>query len=73
MSFKPLFWSHTPYSEDGMIRRIETLDVARRGRPRIISDHACLAMTLMWTRTTCQEFILGSYFGLVGSSVSVWL
>jgi hypothetical protein len=26
----------------------------------------------MWTRTTAQDFVLGSYFGLVCSSVSVW-
>ena len=32
-----------------------------------------LALTLLWTRTTAQEFILGSHFGFVGSCVNVWL
>jgi len=69
--FAPLFFSMTPYSEDGSIHNLNTTE--RRGRPRKISSHACLGLVLMWTRTTCQYWVLSGSFGLVGSCCGLWL
>ena len=69
--FAPLFFSMTPYSEDGAIQGINTAE--KRGRPRKISSHACLGLVLMWTRTTCQYWVLSGSFGLVGSCCGLWL
>lgn len=71
LAFGPLFWAHTPYSDDGSIRC--TNETERRGRPRKISSHACLGLVLMWSRTTCQYWVLSGSFGLVGTCCGLWL
>lgn len=69
--FAPLFYSHTPYSDDGRIRKLDPNE--RRGRRRVIRSETCLALTLLWCRTTCQYWILSTTFGLVGTSCGDWL
>ena len=71
MEFAPLFWSTTPYTPDGSIGHVRSTE--RRGRPRKISSHACLGLVLMWTRTTCQYWVLSGSFGLVASCCGLWL
>ena len=72
--FSPLFWAHSPYSteiDNGRIRTMEKTE--RRGRARKMSAHACLGMVLFWTRTTCYNWTIATYFGIVASSCSLWL
>ena len=70
-AFAPLFHKFTPYSSDGTI--VEVNPKEGRGRPRKITSHACLGLALMWTRTACQYWVLGQSFGLVATSVDLWL
>ena len=72
-NFKALFDSHTPYAKyDGNIRRVSP-DRERRGRPRKITAHACLGLTLYWTRTTCYYWTIAGFFGLTASPCELWL
>jgi hypothetical protein len=72
-AFAPEFFSHTPWQEDKSFGIRKLNESERRGRPRKISSHACLAMTLLWTRTTCQHWMMSTTFGLVGTSCGDWL
>ena len=69
--FAPLFYSHSPYSDNGRIRKLDSKE--SRGRRRVIRSETCLALTLLWCRTTCQYWILSTTFGLVGTSCGDWL
>ena len=69
--FSTYFYAYTPYGKDGTIRLLRTTE--RRGRRRIVTNHACLGLVLMWCRTTCPYWVLSTTFGLVGTSCSDWL
>lgn len=69
--FAPLFHRHTPHTDNGSIGTLNVQE--RRGRPRIVTSHACLGLVLMWTRTTCQYWVLSGTFGLVGTACGHWL
>eukprot|EP00977_Amphora_coffeiformis_P012498 scaffold3079_cov174-Amphora_coffeaeformis.AAC.9 len=69
--FAPWFYSYTPYSNDGRIRKLNPSK--RRGRRHVIRSETCLAVVLLWCRTTCQYWVLSTSFGLVGTSCGDWL
>ena len=50
--FAPLFYSYSPYIEDGFFKQMDTTE--RRVQPRKITNHVCMALELMWTRMICQ-------------------
>ena len=63
--FTSIFNDYSPYSmpeDGGFVRELPRKD--GRGRPRKISSHACLALVLYWTRTTCYQWTLGPFFGI---------
>jgi hypothetical protein len=47
--------------------------VAGRGRKRIITSDACLALLLVYSRTTVPNFMLSVLFGLSGTAVSLYI
>ena len=69
--FKVYFDGYSPYGNDGRIRMTNPLET--RGRKRIVKSHACLGLVLMWTRTTCQYWVLSTTFGFTGTTCSDWL
>ena len=69
--FSAYFNSYTPYGKGGTIRLLRPTE--RRGRRRIVTNHACLGLVLMWCRTTCPYWVLSATFGIVGSTCSDWL
>ena len=72
--FTPIFNAYSPYSlpeDGGFIRELPQKD--GRGCPRKITAHACLALALYWTQTTCYQWSIGPFFGIVASCTSVWL
>lgn len=72
--FAPIFDNHSPYSlpeDDGHVRQLPKRD--KKGRPRKVKAHSCLGLTLFWTRTTCYQWTMGPFFGMVSTCVSLWL
>ena len=50
--FQPIFDTHSPHStpdDGGCVRELS--DTERRGRPRKVTAHACMALALFWTGT----------------------
>ena len=69
-SFKTIYDSHTPFTQDGTIMRKEP---SGRGRKRIVDSETCLGLVLMWTRTRGSYVVLQMIFGLTQTAVSVYL
>lgn len=71
--FHPIFRTHSPYAEDGIIRQLRPESMFRPGRPRSLNSEACLGLILVYGRTTCYTFVLSALFGLTHTPVSMWL
>ena len=69
-SFKTIYDSHTPFTQDGTIMRKEP---SGRGRKRIVDSATCLGLVLMWTRTRGSYVVLQMIFGLTQIAVNVYL
>ena len=70
--FEPIFRTHSPCGDgDGSLRRLSETET--RGKPRSIKAHACLGLTLFWTRTACHYWTMATYFGLTSSPCEKWL
>jgi hypothetical protein len=76
--FVLLFKYFTPHStqQDDMLAILQRQiggDVAGRGRKRIITSDACLALLLVYCSTTVPNFMLSVLFGLSGTAVSLYI
>lgn len=71
--FLPQFNGNSPYSADGNIRLVDTVDPETRGRPRKITARIVLALVLVWSRTKGSYILLQSFFGLTGTPAALWL
>ena len=71
VQFAEYFHAYSPYGDNGRIRLLNPIE--RRGRKRLVTSHACLGLVLMWTRTTCQYWVLSTTFGFIGTTCSDWL
>jgi hypothetical protein len=72
--FLPLFNRFTPHSSQqngslAVLQRQISEEVVSRGRKRIITSEACLALLLVFIRTTVPNFMLSVLFGLMGTAV----
>ena len=74
--FRPYYCSYTPWTgqNDGRtFKRLRKPVALGTGRKRMISDHACLGLTLCWYRFRGPEFILQGWFGFTSTHCNVWL
>jgi hypothetical protein len=76
--FVPFYNFFTPHSTklDGTLAVLQHPiggDVVGRGRKRIITSDACLALLLVYSRTTVPNFMLSCLFGLSGSAVCIYI
>lgn len=69
--FAPVYYSHTPYSRSGLIRRIDP--TSARGRPRLLTAERCLGLVLAWGRTRGSTMTLCLLFGVTASPCSVFI
>ncbi len=68
--FSSMFYSYSPYSEDGFLRR---LPGSGRGRPRSMNDVQCLGLVLSWNRTRGSDMVLCLIFGVTDSVCKLFL
>ena len=74
--YKPCFDQFTPWTgdQDGTTyRRLQIGANEGRGKKRIITAEASLALVLCWYRFRGAEFILQGWFGFTGTHNNVWL
>jgi DDE superfamily endonuclease len=74
--FSPWFLGHTPWTNSRkpfVALPVDERRSKRKGRGRMISDRACLGLTLAWYRFRGSEYILQGWFGLTGTPANVWL
>ena len=61
--FKPLYAFYSPYSCNGMIKKIQR----KSRRPRSFTDIQCLGFVLAWGRTRGSMMVLCIMFGITAS------
>ena len=76
--FLPLFNRLTPHSrqQNGCVAVLQRQiggELVGRGRKRIITSEACLALLLVYNRTTVPNFMLSVLFGVTGTAVTVYI
>lgn len=72
-SFKPVWLSHTPRSDNFNRVTGVTLLKSRRGRPRVLDAAGGLAIVLHWLRSKCSFCDLCFVFGTVPSCTNIWV
>jgi hypothetical protein len=69
--FAPVFNTHSPYSTDGNIKLLNMRET--RGRPRLCTSEACLAMNLAYFRSKGEFYWFCTFFGITYSAYCLWL
>ena len=74
--FQSYFYRYTPWTGENDGRafkntKLSTKYIHRNGRKRIVTDHACLGLTLAWYRFRGSEFVLQGWFGFTATHCKV--
>ena len=70
------FTPHKSPNDDGTLAVLQRPIggvLVSRGRKRILKSEACLALLLVFNRTTVPDFMLSCLFGITGTAVSIYV
>ena len=68
--FKETYYDYSPHGEDGkIVKRSDD----KRGRRRLVDAESCLGLYLVWTRTTCNLWVIQYIFNLSHQSLSIYI